>query len=83
MRDEHEKVLGYVSMDSMERPPAAELWCAHIANLEYGPKTYLLVYCLLLMATADVSSTYKRVGVAEVKYEWICQAPTVTISVNQ
>lgn len=121
LRNEGDELLGYLSMDTMEVPPVAELWCAHIATLcddgyrglrlrvqvpapswtrapgvwvdapgvhnpgvqiesRYIAESHILAYCLVLASTIDQENKYRRVVIAEVQYEWIFHASTVTVS---
>lgn len=43
-------------------------------------ESHILAYCWILTATGAAGDEYQRVGMAEIKYEWICQAPKVTVS---
>jgi hypothetical protein len=43
-------------------------------------KSHILAFCLILRSTGQAVGEYRRVGIAEVKYRWICQAPELTIS---
>ncbi len=37
-------------------------------------ESYILAYCLILVCSDPMANEYRRVGIAEVKYDWICQA---------
>ena len=45
-----------------------------------SPESHILAYRLVVIAIADKENEYRRIGIAKVSYEWICHAPTVTIS---
>lgn len=86
LRDEFDKLLGYLAMDTTEAPSAAELWCAQIATL-HDPypgrersKPQILSYCVIVESTANTQNEYRRLGTAEVQYELASQAPRVIIT---
>lgn len=62
---------------------------SHIPPLELGEEyipteeTHILAYCWVLAVTGEAKGKkkYERIGIAEVKYEWIVEAPRVEITV--
>lgn len=57
---------------------------SHGLGSEYVSSTdsHILAYCLVVKPDGMAKDGYRRVGLAEVQYEWICQAPTQTISLS-
>jgi hypothetical protein len=50
-------------------------------DYEETPESHILAYCLILTSAGVEGRQYQRIGMAEVKYEWISQAPNAIISI--
>ena len=75
----------YVGLDPLRRSrfgPSIDSVSLHNYRMSIGkdyyqetPDSYVLAYCLILESTGTAQDEYRRVGVAQVKYEWISTAP--------
>jgi hypothetical protein len=76
--DEKGKLIGFVSFDE-HTVMEGDFFCAHISTLWEEGKP-ILAYALILARIRNDGWRFRRVGLAELNYEWITEGEKITLS---
>lgn len=69
IQDERSKTVGFLAFDE-DFSSRSDLHCLHLSTLRDGGRA-ILAYTLVVIRTDGAENDYRRVGFAEVNYEWM------------
>jgi len=75
--DQNGKLVGFVSFDE-DRQIVGDLFCAHISTLMDFQEP-MLAHALILIKLEGDENSFRRVGLAEVNYDWMVEGVRTTV----